>query len=80
LGAPLPVAAARELHEEVGLQVDTSGQEPSEREQLVDYRWWTVEELNATVETVYPYGLASLLAELIAGRLSPEPVRLPWHY
>jgi 8-oxo-dGTP pyrophosphatase MutT (NUDIX family) len=118
-GEPLPVAAARELHEEVGLrvdpdrlgpvvaqssgyadlgfargvfrddffcyrvdahQVDMSGQEPFERAQLVDYRWWTVAELTTTGETVYPYGLAPLLAVLIAGRIPPEPVLLPWHH
>jgi hypothetical protein len=57
-----------------------SGQEPFERAQLVDYRWWTVEELTTTGETVYPYGLAPLLAVLIAGRIPPEPVLLPWHH
>jgi 8-oxo-dGTP pyrophosphatase MutT (NUDIX family) len=59
-------------------RVDTTGQQPFERSQFLDHRWWTVEELSVTTETVYPSGLARLLADLIAGRVPPEPIRLPW--
>jgi 8-oxo-dGTP pyrophosphatase MutT (NUDIX family) len=63
-----------------GHRVDTTGQEPFERDQLVDHRWWTVDELAATTETVYPLGLVPLLAQLLAGDVPPEPVALPWHH
>ena len=42
---------------------------------LVDeLRWWRLEELNATSETIYPEGLAELLPDILAGRLSTEPL------
>ncbi|MEW1724057.1 NUDIX domain-containing protein [Streptomyces sp. NPDC093109] len=31
-------------------------------------------------EPVYPFGLADLVATLIAGRVPVTPVRLPWHH
>lgn len=33
----------------------------------------------ATADTVYPYGLAALVTDLLAGRTPQRPVRLPWH-
>lgn len=44
-----------------------------------EHRWWTLDELTGTAETVYPRGLARLLADLLAGRVPTEPVRLRWH-
>jgi len=41
-----------------------------------DHRWWTVEELLATDELVFPLGLGSLLARIIAGETLLEPVEL----
>ena len=61
-------------------RVDLSGLEPRERSSLLDYRWWTVEELATTIETVYPLELAPLAAALNAGRIPVEPVKLPWHH
>jgi 8-oxo-dGTP pyrophosphatase MutT (NUDIX family) len=61
-------------------RVDTTGLEPFERDVLLDHRWWTVEELAATTETVFPFGLVPLLTQLIAGHMPPEPVTLPWHH
>jgi 8-oxo-dGTP pyrophosphatase MutT (NUDIX family) len=60
-------------------QVDTRGLERYERSYLLGHRWWTVPELAVTTGTVYPLGLVPLL-DLIAGRVRPEPVRLPWHH
>lgn len=111
-------AAARELHEEVGLaittadlrpvaftsghadlgfasglfrddlflcridshEVDVAGQTELERELHEEHRWWTVAELAATTDTVYPYGLAELLNDIIAGRIPTAPIELPWHH
>lgn len=42
--------------------------------------WWTQAELAATRETIYPAGLATLVADLIAGRLPVTPIALPWHH
>ncbi|MFC6021030.1 NUDIX hydrolase [Plantactinospora solaniradicis] len=118
-GESLAQAAARELHEEVGLLVDpdelgepvaqttgyadlgwaeglfrddffchrvdthvvdTSAMEPLERGSHSGHRWWPVEELASTDETVYPYELAPLLADLLAGGHQGQPVTLPWHH
>ena len=37
-----------------------------ERQVLVGHRWWTLGELAATDETVYPAGLADLLGRVTA--------------
>jgi ADP-ribose pyrophosphatase YjhB (NUDIX family) len=43
--------------------------------QLVDeLRWWTLEEIRRSGETIYPAGLADLLADLLAGRLPATPL------
>ena len=59
-------------------QVDDRGQQPHERTYGAGHRWWTFGELAASTETVYPVGLAGLLADLLAGRVPDRPVRLPW--
>jgi 8-oxo-dGTP pyrophosphatase MutT (NUDIX family) len=63
-----------------GFTVDTSGFEPVELSTVSGHRWWTVDEIEASEQTVFPWGLAPLLRELLDGRLPPEPVRLPWHH
>ena len=49
-----------------------------ERELIDDIRWWTRQELLTAGEPVYPPGLADLLEDILAGRLPPEPFRIPW--
>jgi 8-oxo-dGTP pyrophosphatase MutT (NUDIX family) len=61
-------------------EVDGSGWNEVERRHITMHRWWTLDELTGTAETVYPYGLADLLTDLLAGRFPVEPVRLPWHH
>jgi 8-oxo-dGTP pyrophosphatase MutT (NUDIX family) len=58
--------------------VDFSGQDAQERRDLLDHRWWTVGELRAAEEPVYPLGLADLCARLLRGDVPREPLRLPW--
>lgn len=53
----------------VAHEVDTSRMERLERESFGGHRWWTVDELAATDEEVYPLGLYPLIAELLAGRI-----------
>ena len=68
------------LHHTTGHQVDTSGFEEVEASQITEHRWWPIAELAATTDTVYPLGLAGLLADLVEGRVPAEPVRLKWHH
>jgi len=46
--------------------VDTSGFDDVENSTIDRYRWWSVDELHATDEVVYPVQLAELLAELLS--------------
>ncbi|MFJ5035528.1 NUDIX hydrolase [Streptomyces sp. NPDC088560] len=41
-----------------------------------EYRWWTVNDLRCTNETVYPAGLADLVARVRDGRIPQHPVVL----
>ncbi|HEY2508364.1 MAG TPA: NUDIX domain-containing protein, partial [Streptosporangiaceae bacterium] len=61
-------------------EVNTAGFLDYERRDYAGHRWWSHAELAATSETVYPTGLAGLMAELLAGRLPEVPVVLPWHH
>lgn len=58
--------------------VDLSGQDEWERRDLLELRWWAVDELRTTRDLVYPVGLADLLARLLRGDIPHNPVRLPW--
>lgn len=60
--------------------VDTSGQEAWESQQMTGSRWWTLEELRATQEWVVPLRLADLIADLTAGRLPGHAWELQWHH
>jgi 8-oxo-dGTP pyrophosphatase MutT (NUDIX family) len=66
------------LHRVASHQVDTTALTEFERLHFVGHRWWTHQELSETNETVYPHGLASLLAELVGGQIPVEPAQLPW--
>lgn len=47
-----------------------------ERGVLTDHRWWTVEDLAATAEAVFPPGLAQLLVPVVAGEVPDAPIAL----
>ncbi|GAB2615532.1 DNA mismatch repair protein MutT [Paractinoplanes abujensis] len=61
-------------------EVDTSGHTELERKHYAGFRWWSAAELAATDETVYPFRLAGLLADLVVGASPAELVELPWHH
>jgi ADP-ribose pyrophosphatase YjhB (NUDIX family) len=58
------------------VHLDTSGSEPEERPQLAEARWWTLDELLATTEQVYPVRLAELLGRLLNEGPPVAPVTL----
>jgi 8-oxo-dGTP pyrophosphatase MutT (NUDIX family) len=51
------------------------GWDEVEQRALLDHRWWSVAELRATDETVYPSELADVVQAVIDGTLS-RPIRL----
>jgi 8-oxo-dGTP pyrophosphatase MutT (NUDIX family) len=61
-------------------EVSTAGFLDYERRDYAGHHWWSQAELAATDETVYPFGLAALLADLLSGRMPETPVVLPWHH
>jgi 8-oxo-dGTP pyrophosphatase MutT (NUDIX family) len=63
-----------------GFCVDTSGWQPLEASTMSGHRWWTVDEVAAAPKIVFPFELAPLARDLLAGRLPSQPVRLPWHH
>jgi ADP-ribose pyrophosphatase YjhB (NUDIX family) len=50
-----------------------TGWQALERELVDDMRWWTIPDLAACPEPVFPLGLAERLAEVIAGHHSAAP-------
>jgi 8-oxo-dGTP pyrophosphatase MutT (NUDIX family) len=56
--------------------VDTVGWTPQERDVLITFRWWTVEELAATRDVIAPRKLAVLLPPLLAGQIPTTPIVL----
>ncbi|WP_406203530.1 NUDIX domain-containing protein [Kitasatospora sp. NBC_01560] len=56
--------------------LDHSGMGADEHAELLAARWWTIEELRGTAETVYPVGLADFLEQLVAEGPPVTPVRL----
>lgn len=57
-------------------RVDLSGLEESERTTHAGHRWWTVEELEATAEKLYPHDLARLVRLLLEEGPPPAVVEL----
>ncbi|MGH3620305.1 MAG: exopolyphosphatase, partial [Sciscionella sp.] len=62
------------LHTE-STEIDTNGFTPLEKATVNSHRWWTLDELESTADTVYPEQLARLVAGLVAdgwdGQLRP---------
>ena len=68
------------VHRVTSHDVDPVGLNEFERQDYGGHHWWTQAELTATRETIYPAGLAALVADLVAGRLPATPIALPWHH
>ncbi|WP_410583992.1 hypothetical protein [Amycolatopsis sp. lyj-108] len=48
----------------------------NERASVLDRRWWTYAELEATTDKLLPGSLPALVARLLAGRFPAEPIRV----
>ncbi len=56
--------------------VSTENHEEGERRVYREHRWWSLEELRTTDETVFPEGFADLLEPILEGRIAPRPLRI----
>jgi 8-oxo-dGTP pyrophosphatase MutT (NUDIX family) len=56
--------------------LDVAGWTPEEREDVTDHRWWTLDELATTTETLVPRALAALVRELLHEGAPPQPVEV----
>ena len=65
------------VHAVPAWEVDTSGFTELERDVVQDHRWWTLPELQATDEIVFPRAseLAALLEQCFTSGAPAEPVR-----
>lgn len=61
-----------------GGEVSRAGWDETEQMLIDDIRWWTLGELSATDEPVFPPGLAGRLGPIAAGRYPTRPKRIPW--
>lgn len=57
--------------------VDRSGQDQVERESIMAARWWTLDELRATDDQLYPVPLVDRLTVLLREGPPTSPIRLP---
>lgn len=57
--------------------VDRSAQDEVEQASIVGARWWTLDELRATSDQLYPLPLVPHLARLLCKGPPPAPIRLP---
>ncbi|MGH7910106.1 MAG: NUDIX domain-containing protein, partial [Candidatus Dormibacteraceae bacterium] len=57
--------------------VDPRGQDQLERQTIVDSRWWSLDELRATTDQLYPLPLVERLGALLATGPPDSPIRLP---
>ncbi len=55
---------------------EVSGENPDglERDMTLGHRWWSLEELISTSETVYPENLVCYLEPILRGKMPVEPV------
>jgi 8-oxo-dGTP pyrophosphatase MutT (NUDIX family) len=58
------------------LELDATSWTETERRSILGWAWWTVPELRATTETVYPTGLVGLLDSWLRSGPPVKPVRL----
>jgi 8-oxo-dGTP pyrophosphatase MutT (NUDIX family) len=52
----------------------TAGWLAHEHELTDELRWWTIDEIAAAGQTIYPIGLSELLTDVLAGRFAQKPL------
>lgn len=57
--------------------IQTGGWTEHERGQILETRWWKVEDIRSSEEAIYPFQLADLLEPLTRGEYPSEIVTLP---
>jgi 8-oxo-dGTP pyrophosphatase MutT (NUDIX family) len=57
-----------------GGALSRAGWQAYEHDLTDEMRWWRLGEIQASAETFYPEGLAELLPDVLAGRISPQPL------
>jgi 8-oxo-dGTP diphosphatase len=60
-----------------GGPLSRTGWLPHEHALTDELRWWTLDELRRTDETVFPEAMAELLAPILGGDLPSDPIVLP---
>jgi 8-oxo-dGTP pyrophosphatase MutT (NUDIX family) len=56
--------------------LDSGGWTPEEREDIVDHRWWSLDELASTTEPLVPRALASLVRDVLREGIPAQPVEV----
>lgn len=59
-----------------GPEVNEAGRLDYEREDYVDFRWWSVAEIQASASRFYPGRLPEVLADFLAGAEIDEPFEI----
>jgi 8-oxo-dGTP pyrophosphatase MutT (NUDIX family) len=59
-------------------ELSTAGWEPLEHEVHAAWRWWTIEEIDATSERVLPALLGDVARSITRGTIGTSPIELPW--
>ena len=76
LVAGQPVRQAEQYYLARADAASVSAAAATQPDNIQDHRWWTLDELAATGQTVYPVGLATLLQGILGSGPPPEPVTL----
>ena len=72
-------AAVRQIERYYVARVDASAIDPtnaSQPDQITTWTWWTLAQLRISDETIYPKGLADLLATHLTGGVVGNPILL----
>ena len=57
----------------------TDGWNELERKVIREMRWWTLDEIAASKEIIFPVGLATLLVDILAGNYPAEVLNIAVH-
>jgi ADP-ribose pyrophosphatase YjhB (NUDIX family) len=61
-----------------GGEPSRDGWDEVERKFVEDLRWWSLDEIAASREIIFPTGLAAMLPDVLAGRHPNPPIAIAW--